>query len=257
MKKALILAAVLFTIGLKNSFAQTVTNPDIESTDSPTSTITKIETDQQYTVVSFRHYAGSDNAWAVLNREIYIQTDVDNKHYGYVKSEGIAVAPETRNTLKKLNDKLEFKVYFKKIPANAKTIDIIERAGKRSDGINYFNFYNVDVTHSSPGDKGIKITNVELLPPPPVNGTEQPSSDGANGMANAMGAMGPMYASMAKSLLDAQFAYFKQPGKIAEIAKLNKEYFDALTKEGFTNDQALKIITANSIIPKSASINGQ
>ncbi|WP_439697301.1 hypothetical protein ACFGVS_02490 [Mucilaginibacter sp. AW1-7] len=256
MKKALILAAVLFTIGLKSSFAQTVTNPDIESTDSPTSTITKIETDQQYTVVSFRHYAGSDNAWAVLNREIYIQTDVDNKHYGYVKSEGIAVAPETRNTLKKTNDKLEFKVYFKKIPANTKSIDIIERAGKRNDGITYFNFYNVDVIHSSPGDKGVKITNVELLPPPPVNGTGQPL-DGANMLANAMGGMGPMYTSMVKSLLDAQFTYYQQPGKIAEIAKLNKEYFDALTKEGFTNDQALKIITSNSIIPKSASINGQ
>lgn len=256
MKKALILAAVLFTIGLKSTFAQTVTNPDIETTDSPTSTITKIETDQQYTVVSFRHYAGSDNAWAVLNKEIYIQTDVDNKHYGYVKSEGIAVAPETRNTLKKLNDKLEFKVYFKKIPANTKTIDIIERAGKRSDGINYFNFYNVDVIHSSPGDKGIKITNVELLPPPPANtDTVKGLFYGhGNEMANAMA---PMYTSMVKSLLDAQFAYYQQPGKIAEIAKLNKEYFDALTKEGFTNDQALKIITSNSIIPKSASINGQ
>lgn len=256
MKKALILTAVLFAIGLQCSFAQTVTNPDVETTDSPTSTITKIETDQQYTIVSFRHYAGSDNAWVVLNKEIYIQTDVDNKHYGYVKSEGIAVAPETRNTLKKLNDKLEFKVYFKKIPANAKSIDIIERAGKRSDGINYFNFYNVDVIHSSPGDKRIKITNVELLPPPPAN------TDTVKGLFYGHGnemasAMAPMYASMAKSLLDAQFAYYQQPGKIAEIAKLNKEYFDALTKEGFTNDQALKILTSNSIIPKSASINGQ
>jgi len=256
MKKALILTALLFTIGLKSSFAQTVTNPDVETTDSQTSTITKIETDQQYTVVSFRHYAGSDNAWAVLNKEIYIQTDVDNKHYGYIKSEGIAVAPETRNTLKKTNDKLEFKVYFKKIPANTKSIDIIERAGKRSDGITYFNFYNVNLTNSHSGDNRIKITNVELLPPPPAN------TDTVKGLFYGHGnemasAMAPMYTSMVKGLLDAQFAYLKQPGKIAEIAKLNKEYFDALTKEGFTNDQALKIITSNSIIPKSTSINGQ
>jgi hypothetical protein len=256
MKKFLILAAILFIICLKSSLAQTVTNPNVENSDSPTSIITKIETDQRYTIISFRHYAGSDNAWAVLNKEIYIQTDVDNKHYKYLKSEGIAVVPETRNTLKKTNDKLEFKVYFEKIPGNAKNIDIIERAGKRNDGINYFNFYNVDLTHSSSGDERIKITNVELLPPPPVTGIEQPS-DGATGMATAMNAMGPMYASMAKSLFDAQLAYYKQPGKIAEIAKLNKAYFDALVKEGFNYDQALKIITANSLISKSSSINGQ
>jgi hypothetical protein len=69
--------------------------------------------------------------------------------------------------------------------------------------------------------------------------------------------MGPMYASMAKSVLDAQLAYFKQPGKLAEIAKLNKEYFDALVKEGFTYDQALKIITSSSLISKSSSVPGQ
>lgn len=76
-------------------------------------------------------------------------------------------------------------------------------------------------------------------------------------MQNAMNSMGPMYASMAKSVLDAQLAYFKQPGKIAEIAKLNKDYFDALVKVGFNYEQALKIITANGLISKSSSVTGQ
>jgi hypothetical protein len=255
MKKALFLVIVVSAMRI-TSFAQTVVNPNVEVSESTASIITKVETDKQYTVVSVDQYANSDNAWVVLNKEIYIQTDVDNKHYDYVKAENIAVAPQPKYVFKKAGDKLSFKIYFKKIPANSKSIDVIERAGRRTDGITFLNFYNVDLTHSSPGEHHVKITDVVLLPPPPMNGIEQPSN-GANEMANAMGAMGPMYATLAKSMLDAQLAYYKQPGKLAEMAKLNKDYFDALVKEGFTYDQALKIITSNSLISKSSSVNGQ
>ncbi|WP_184542957.1 hypothetical protein [Mucilaginibacter sp. FT3.2] len=255
MKKALFLTVVLAATGL-TSFAQNVVNPQVEVTESAASIITKIETDKQYTIVSLDQYATTDNAWLILNKEIYIQTDVDNKHYDYVKSENVAVAPETRYIFKKAGDKLSFKIYFKKIPANTKSIDIIERAGKRTDGVTFLNFYNVDLIHSSPGEQRVKVTDVVLLPPPPVNGPGQ-SLNGANDMASAMSSVVPMYASMAKSILDAQLAYYQQPGKIAEIAKLNKKYYDALLKEGFAMDQAIKIITSNSLIPKSTSVNGQ
>ncbi|MES2277622.1 MAG: hypothetical protein V4592_16475 [Bacteroidota bacterium] len=77
---------------------------------------------------------------------------------------------------------------------------------------------------------------------------------GKNGMMGIMNSMGPMMSNMAKSLMDAQLDYYKQPGKLEEIAKLNKQYFDALVKEGFTNDQALKIITSDSFLPKGNGV---
>ncbi|MBD1365816.1 hypothetical protein IDJ77_18515 [Mucilaginibacter sp. ZT4R22] len=255
MKKILFLFAAL-TVVCFSSFAQNVVNPNIETNESLGTIITKIETDKQYTVISFEQYAIRDSAWVVLNKEIYIQTDIDNKHYDFVKAEGIAVAPETRHTFAKAGDKIAFKVYFKKIPVNAKAIDIIEHAGKRSDGITFFNFYNVDLTKSHPGEQRVKITEV-VLAPPPVNdpeGSSTPISVDTNELTGMMSTIGPMYNGLVKSMMDAQLAFYKQPGKLAEIAKLNKQYFDALVKEGFTYEQALKIITSDSLLPKAASM---
>lgn len=254
MKKILTLSTMLIMSYL-SSLAQTIVNPQVESSDDYNSTITKVETDAKFTVVNFEYTASSDNSWAQLNKEIYIQTDQSNAHYNYVKSENIAMVP-AKHTLAKAGEKLLFKVYFQKIPQTTKSMDIIERAGRRTDGITFFNFYNVSLTKQRVFITDVKITGPNGGSPYLASGSDQ-QSDMKDGMANAMSAMGPMYTSMAKSMLDAQFAYYKQPGKIAEIAKLNKEYFDALIKEGFTNDQALKIITSNSLIPKSASVNGQ
>jgi hypothetical protein len=249
MKKILLLTVTLIAICLY-SFAQNVVNPHVEISESMGSLITKIETDKQYTIVSFEQYAYNDSSWVVLNKEIYIQTDIDNKHYEFVKAEGIAVAPETRHTFAKAGDKLSFKVYFKKIPANAKLIDIIEHAGRRSDGITFFNFYNIDLTQSNPGEQHIKVTEV-VLPPPPVNG--QFNATGANEFTNMMGAMGPMYASLITSMLDAQLSFYKQPGKLTEVAKLHKQYFDALVKAGFNYEQAIRVLTSAPLIQMTSS----
>lgn len=256
MKKP-ILTIITFLIVAVQAFAQSITTPNVEQKDDQSTIIKKIETNSQYTIVTFENYAYQDNAWLQLNKEIFIQTDLSNAHYDYVKSENIAMVPN-KNVLKKAGDKLEFKVYFKKIPADAKSIDIIEHAGLSKAGVSYFNFYNVSLTE--PSIAGKHVTNVVLLPPPPL--AADSASTGlfngspSNDMQNAMNSMGPMYASMAKSVLDAQLAYFNQPGKIAEIAKLNKDYFDALVKVGFNYEQALKIITANGLISKS-SVTGQ
>jgi hypothetical protein len=249
MKKTLLLTATLITICL-SSFAQNVVNPHVEISESMGSLITKIETDKQYTIVSFEQYAYNDSSWVVLNKEIYIQTDIDNKHYEFVKAEGIAVAPETRHTFAKAGDKLSFKVYFKKIPANAKLIDIIEHAGRRSDGITFFNFYNIDLTQSNPGEQHVKVTEV-VLAPPPVN--EQFNATGSNDITNMMGAMGPMYASLITSMLNAQLSFYKQPGKLTEVAKLHKQYFDALVKAGFNYEQAIRILTSAPLIQMASS----
>ncbi|MFA6248423.1 MAG: hypothetical protein WC615_15900 [Mucilaginibacter sp.] len=243
MKKTLLLTATMVAVCLY-SFAQSVVNPNVEIKDSPATIISKIETDKQYTIVSFDHYAQTDSAWVVLNKEIYIQTDIDNQHYEFVKAEGIAVAPETRHTFAKAGDKLSFKVYFKKIPANAKLIDIIEHAGRRSDGVTYFNFYNIDLTQSNPGEQRVKVTQVVLTPPPVNEQFNTPPND----ITNMMSAMGPMYDNLTKVMLSAQLNFYKQPGKLAEIAKVHKQYFDALVKEGFTYDQAIKIVTSSPLI---------
>ncbi|QEM03867.1 hypothetical protein DIU31_010210 [Mucilaginibacter rubeus] len=259
MKKP-ILTIITFFIVAVQALAQNITTPNVEQKDDQSTIIKKIETNSQYTIVTFENYAYQDNAWLQLNKEIFIQTDLSNAHYEYVKSENIAMVPN-KNVLKKAGDKLEFKVYFKKIPSAAKSIDIIEHAGLSRPGINYFNFYNVSLTEQAAATNHVKVTDVVLLPPPPV--AADTASTGlfngspSNYMQNAMNSMGPMYASMAKSVLDAQLAYFKQPGKIAEIAKLNKDYFDALVKVGFNYEQALKIITANGLISKSSSVTGQ
>lgn len=252
MKKTLILPLLLLATCL-SSFAQTIVNPLVEGQDDWSSTITKIETDKQFTTVSFEYTANSDNSWAQLNKEIFIQTDQGNAHYDYVKSENIAIVP-AKHTFAKAGEKLTFKVYFKKIPATAKSIDIIERAGRRHDGITFFNFYNVSLTQSLPaGTNKVKVTDVVLMPPPPIlNGNNATMSNEMDNMANAMA---PMYANMAKSVLNAQVDYYKQPGKIEELAKVNKQYFDALRKEGFTEDQALRIITTGGIL-SGATLGG-
>lgn len=89
-----------------------------------------------------------------------------------------------------------------------------------------------------------------------VSVMSKPDKDlfGDAGMAGMMNSFGPMMSNMAKSIMDAQLEYYKQPGKLEEIAKLNKQYFDALVKEGFTSDQALKIITSDSLLPKGNGV---
>jgi hypothetical protein len=254
MRKFIALTTLLLITGFA-SFAQTIENPVVGIPEDWSARITKIETDKQFTAVSFEYTANSDSSWVQLNKEIFIQTDVDNEHYSYIKSDNITIVP-AKHTFAKAGDKLAFKIYFKKIPATAKTIDIIERPGYRSDGIKFFNYYNVSLTQSLPAGstRKVKVTDVVLLPPPPVerqdaaSGLSQPEMDMQN-------AMGPMYSNMAKVMLNARLDYYKQPGKIDEIAKLTYQYFKALMKEGFAQDQALKIITAGGIL--SPVGNGQ
>ncbi|WP_183561237.1 hypothetical protein [Mucilaginibacter sp. SP1R1] len=265
MKKTLTLAALLL-IACLTSFAQNIVNPYIENRDDWSSSIKKIETDKQFTIVSIEYTANNPGSWVQLNKEIFIQTDLNNEHYNYIKSENIAMVPEKR-TLAKAGEKLNFKIYFKKIPATAKSIDIIERAGVQKNGITFFNFYNVSLTQSVPEETttSVKVTEVVLVPPPPVpqNGytttTTMPNqpSDGTNEMANAMNMMGPMYTKMATSMLDAQLSYYQQPGKIAEVAKLISQYYSALKKEGFTHDDVIKIITSESWLPKLSPTGGK
>ena len=250
MKKTLILSA-LFSFTCLASFAQSILNPQVGTQEDPSCKITKVETDKLYTAVTFEATADGDSSWVQLNKEMYIQTDVDNTHYNYVKSENIPVVPQKKHLFKKAGDKLEFKVYFQKIPPASKTIDVIERAGNSYSGNSYFNFYNVSLTES---EIAAKTVDGQIIGPgafgfsAPGNGMPGPGGDPFSGM----GGIGGMYKSMMKSMMDAQISYYKEPGKMAEIAKLNKQYFDALVKEGFTEDQALKLAAASGLGPKAS-----
>lgn len=241
MKKNLVLFAYLILISF-GAFAQTVTFPNMKESDSHTTVIAKVETGKQYTVITFDQYALQDSFWMVLNKEIYLQTDAGNKHYNFVKAEGIAVVPEKKTIIAKAGGNAIFKVYFEKIPANSTSIDIIEHAGRRGDGITFFNFYGVDLTHSNAGEQQIKITEV-VLAPPPIN-----ENGDMGDMASMMNSMGPMYNSLTKAVMDAQLNFYKQQGKLAELASLHRQYYTALVKEGFTEDQALKIITSAPLV---------
>ncbi|HWB58102.1 MAG TPA: hypothetical protein VG733_01360 [Chthoniobacteraceae bacterium] len=46
--------------------------------------------------------------------------------------------------------------------------------------------------------------------------------------------------------------YFEAPDLPAAIAKYEKRYYDALIKEGFTKDEALKIITSQPLPPRDS-----
>ena len=243
MKKILLIPFLLLMLTI-NASAQSIENPSVENSDNPNCRIVKIENTPNFTIVSFEETAANDNAWARLSKDIFVQTNVSDKHYHYIKSENIAIAPE-KTIIRNAGDKLLFKVYFERIPRTARTIDVIEKAGAKF----YFNFYNVSLTQS----QNVVIRDVVLTPPPPPV-TSNVNFD--NNMAGVMQSMGPMLTNMTTAMMDAQLKYYKQSGKITEIAKLNKQYFDALVNEGFTQDQALKIITSEGLLPK-ASMSGK
>jgi hypothetical protein len=265
MKKILILITLFITAVLP-TIAQTINNPLVRNKDDGNTIIKRIETNNNYTILTFQTTAATDNSWVQLNKEIYLQTNLSNAHYNYVKSENIAMVPQ-KQILNNAGDKLIFRVYFKKIPAATKYINIIERGGSNSGDVSYFNFYNVSLTQSSSASalnqytfstKSIPtvVDSVRVITRPPVPSEIRMDSPADNNeMADAMNAMGPMMNTMSKAMMDAQLNYFKQPGKIAELAKLNKEYYDALKKAGFSNEDALKLVASSNLLFKPMDMN--
>lgn len=67
--------------------------------------------------------------------------------------------------------------------------------------------------------------------------------------------MKQMYTFTMQSVIEGQLEYYETSDVIERIAKLNKKYHEALVKAGFTEEQALKIITDAPLIPSSGSSN--
>lgn len=227
MKKPYLILLILLITSI-TSFAQVIINPYVETVDDQLCYITKIETTDKFTIVSFEHK--NNQGWVRLGTKIYIETP-DHTKYEYVKSEGIPIAPE-KHEFKEGEESLKFKVFFKPLPKNTKSINIIENAGDRYS----FNFYGVDLEKSRTSDF--------QRPHTPIAQAPLSKSDFPGAMLSAIG---PAYNMLMKAILNTSLEFYNEPGKLAELAKLNKNYFEALRKEGFTKKQALKIMTSSPL----------
>lgn len=232
------LSILTFVLSLlcNSIFAQTYEKPFVGTVGDQSCFISKVELNKEHTVITFSHL--NNNGWIALNPDIHINTP-DGKKYSFLKAEGIAIAPEQYNFSE--NEKEHtFKVFFSAIPKSVKKFDVIEvESGSRFD----FNFYGVDLSKKRTSD-----TQVSRYPEEVVVDTDTAVTTSANPF-DFMGNLGEVYKDIYKSAVDSYLNYLKQPGKLKELAKLNKAFFDALLEEGFTREQALQILLSTPLIP--------
>jgi len=234
------------------SFCQTINSPSVEYSDDPSTTIEKVEITPKYTVIYFKHTAAAKGGWLELNKSIYLQ-DVDGEdRYNFIKSEGIKLRP-MKDTATTDNQEFNFTVYFEKLKPGTKAINVIERATSimnRMSGTNYFNFYNVQLV----GNRKTRVTEVKLLPPPAIMAADTtqgttiyPPLSGLSSKSYDFN-MGTMMTSMYNAALEAQLKFYSDKARLDEMAKIEKSYYDALMKAGFTADQALKILVSKPLL---------
>ncbi|WP_207533334.1 hypothetical protein [Desertivirga arenae] len=225
-----------FSLLFSSTFAQTYEKPFVGTVGDQNCFISKVDLSKEQTVITFSHL--NNNGWIALNPDIHINTP-DGKKYRFLKAEGIPIAPEQYNFSE--NEKEHtFKVYFNAIPKSVKKFDVIEvESGSRFD----FNFYGVDLAKKRTSD-----TQVSRYPEEVVVDTAAAVATSANPF-DFMGNLGEVYKDIYKSAVDSYLNYLKQPGKLKELAKLNKAFFDALLEEGFTKEQALQILLSTPLIP--------
>lgn len=227
-------------------FAQSIKFPSVDSAEDPTTVITAIETNSNATIVSFKHTSPVKGNWVQLNKSMYLQDANGEERYNYIKSEGIPLRPE-RFVSKEDNQEVIFKVYFEKLKPGTKSINIIERARSMfelNNGINFLNYFKVDLLKSkSETSHETRATQVIIAPPPPLeNGTS--TAMGFENMAN----LAPMMNNMYGSMLQAQLNTLSKPAVINQMAKVTKNYYDALIKAGFSVDAALKIVISKPLV---------
>jgi len=224
----------------------------VEYSDDPSTTIEKIEITPKYTAVYFKHTAAAKGGWLELNKSIYLQDADGEDRYNYVRSEGIKLRP-LKDTATSDNQEFNFTVYFEKLKPGTKAINVIERAASimdRMSGTNYFNFYNVQLVET----KKTHVTEVKLIPPSPI--TIADSTQGTTiypplsglGSKNYDFNMATMMTSMYNAALEAQLKFYSDKARLDEMAKIEKSYYDALMKAGFTADQALKILVSKPLL---------
>ncbi|MGB0984711.1 MAG: hypothetical protein ACPG19_11750 [Saprospiraceae bacterium] len=124
-----ILFIILFLFGsIQIVIAQTYLNPPFKSKTNPRVSIYKIETTTKATIVYFKYksnFKGGTRATACINPDMYIQDTRTGKKYIMQKAVNIPYCPKSRVFYKE-NYQFKFKIYFKRLPHQTDTIDVIE-----------------------------------------------------------------------------------------------------------------------------------
>ena len=232
------------------AFSQSVKFPQASSSDDPTTFITEIVTNNKNTIVSFKHVCAQKGSWVQVNKSMYLQDANGEERYNFVRSEGIPVRPE-RFIATQDGQEVYFKVYFEKLKPGTEKINIIERARsvqELSDGIGFFNYYGVNLTKSGTPNSAALTLNETVQTDTSYVTTTIPAPFGSNGeMANIGSAMTEMYTS----LIHAMLKVYSNPEITDQLAKIDRNYYNALVKAGFAPDDALKIVISKQIASAS------
>jgi len=203
--------------------AQSLRKPAVATVDDRLCFIENVETNSKSTVLTFRHQ--NNRGGVNVHPDIYLRTP-DGKQYGFKKAEGIPLAPDN-HVFKPGEGNLEFKVYFQPLPKGTKEFDVHETEPR--DGS--FNFYGVNLERQRESDEQISHLEVQNV-----------IVDSSVVAQNPMEQVIPMFGNMMSTMLESVTNYYKQPGKLQELAQLHKQFFDALVAQGFSKEQALQIL---------------
>jgi hypothetical protein len=72
-------------------------------------------------------------------------------------------------------------------------------------------------------------------------------------MEVAFGAMAPMMGKMMEAMIEAQLTVISKPDSAEKMAQYVKNFYEALIKNGFSKEEAFKIVTSISIPSASLS----
>ena len=93
----------------------------------------------------------------------------------------------------------------------------------------------------------IAVGNTQEKPP-------QPSPEAMRQqMEAAFGAMAPMMGKMTEAMIEAQLLIISKPESAEKMATYVKNFYEALMKQGFSKDEAFKIVTSVHIPSASLS----
>ena len=238
------------------SFCQTINWPFVGTSADRSLKIISIETNDSYTIVSFKNIIAAKGGWVELCKSIYIQDANGDDIYHFVKAEGITIKPE-KHYAKADSEVVDFKVYFEKLKPEVTEINIIERAVSLKDMVignnSYFNMYNVSLKRSAPNN-GLSNNAAYQNPALFSSGistkldTAYSSNSYANSIKNSMAtiqsSLGDLYTNMIRS----QIKFYSKPENIADVAKITHGYYEALIKAGFSADQAMKIVISKPLM---------
>lgn len=235
------LSAALLMLSF-TAFGQSISMPKIHSMEDVHTIITAVDTDSQYTIVSFKHISPAKGAWVQLNKSMYLQDAGSEDRYQYIRSEGIPLRLERLYT-KKDNEIVDFKVYFEKLKPGTKKINVIERARSAAEqtrsNVSFMNYFGVDLTQSRPANSPVLSVSEDVVPPSHRNRDVAVLSTGEH--LFIPGGIEPERA------FSDQLKVYANPEVLTKVAKVTKNYYDALLKAGFSTDAALKIVTAQQL----------